>query len=130
MLDTHSLLFTIVASIVMAFIFGLMAKLARLPALVGYLIAGMMLGPHTPGLEADQNLASQLAEIGIILLMFGVGLHFSIKDLMRVRKVVVPCALIQLCVISSMGAWFLLNRTGVALAEAIAFGVSISAARF
>ncbi len=76
-----SLLTTIIASIVTAFVFGMVAKKLRLPAIFGYLLAGIAIGPYTPGFVADVALAKQLAEIGIILLMFGVGLHFSIRDL-------------------------------------------------
>ena len=79
------LITTIVAGFVLAFIFGTIANRFKLPPLVGYLIAGILVGPYTPGYVADQSLALELAEIGVILLMFGVGLHFSIKDLMSVR---------------------------------------------
>ena len=76
------LISTIVGGLVLAFIFGAFAHRLRMPPLVGYLIAGVLVGPHTPGYVADQSLAPELAEIGVILLMFGVGLHFSLKDLM------------------------------------------------
>jgi monovalent cation:H+ antiporter-2, CPA2 family len=90
------LLTTIIASIVLAFGFGMIAKAMRLPAIFGYLLAGVAIGPHTPGFVADVALAKQLAEIGIILLMFGVGLHFSIKDLIDSRKIALPGALVPL----------------------------------
>ncbi|MGY8639351.1 cation:proton antiporter, partial [Bradyrhizobium sp. 14AA] len=71
--------------LVLAFIGGMVAQRLRLPPLVGYLLAGVLVGPYTPGFVGNSELAGQLAEIGVILLMFGVGLHFSIKDLMAVR---------------------------------------------
>ena len=77
------LIATIVAGLGLAFIFGALANRFRVPPLVGYLIAGVLVGPNTPGFVADQSLALELAEIGVILLMFGVGLHFSLKDLCR-----------------------------------------------
>ncbi len=87
------LITTIVVGLVLAFALGFSAHRLRLPPLVGYLLAGVFVGPFTPGFVADTNLAGQLAEIGVILLMFGVGLHFSIRDLMAVRGIAVPGAL-------------------------------------
>ena len=87
----------------MAFAGGFLAIKLRLPPLVGYLLAGVAIGPFTPGFVGDQELASQLAEIGVILLMFGVGLHFSIKDLMAVRKIAIPGALGQIAVATVLG---------------------------
>jgi CPA2 family monovalent cation:H+ antiporter-2 len=89
------LIATIVLGIGLAFVFGTIANRLRVSPLVGYLLAGVAIGPFTPGFVADQNLALQLAEIGVILLMFGVGLHFSTKDLMSIRGVVIPGALVQ-----------------------------------
>jgi monovalent cation:H+ antiporter-2, CPA2 family len=86
------LIATIVAGLVLAFVGGLLANRLRLPPLVGYLLAGVAIGPFTPGFVADTDLAAQLAEIGVILLMFGVGLHFSIGDLLAVRRIAVPGA--------------------------------------
>jgi monovalent cation:H+ antiporter-2, CPA2 family len=83
-------------SLVYALVGGYIASRLRLPPLVGYLIAGIIVGPFTPGFVADRKLAPQLAEIGVILLMFGVGLHFSIRDLLAVRKIAVPGALVQI----------------------------------
>ena len=80
------LIITLAAALGLALVLGFVAVRARLPALVGYLLAGVLLGPYTPGFVADVPLAQQLAEIGVMLLMFGVGLHFSIDDLMSVRK--------------------------------------------
>src|SRR3990170_2184871 len=98
-----SLIATIVAGIGLAFIFGAIANRLRIPPLVGYLFAGALVGPHTPGFVADQALASQLAELGVILLMFGVGLHFSLKDLLSVRAIAVPGAVVQIAVATALG---------------------------
>src|SRR5919199_1039846 len=92
------LIATIVAGLVLAFGLGFLAHRLRLPPLVGYLLAGVLVGPFTPGFVGDTNLAGQLADIGVILLMFGVGLHFSIGDLMAVRWIAVPGALAQMAV--------------------------------
>ncbi|TIT30516.1 MAG: sodium:proton antiporter, partial [Mesorhizobium sp.] len=81
------LIATIVAGLGLAFIFGALANRFRIPPLVGYLVAGVLVGPNTPGFVADASLATELAEIGVILLMFGVGLHFSLKDLLSVRAI-------------------------------------------
>src|ERR671916_1576895 len=98
-----SLIATIVAGLGLAFIFGLIAQRLRLSPLVGYLVAGVLIGPFTPGYVADQTLAPQLAELGVILLMFGVGLHFSLSDLMSVRAIAVPGALGQMTVVTLLG---------------------------
>src|SRR5439155_5917225 len=90
------LITTIVAGLVLAFIFGAIANRFKMPPLVGYLVAGVLVGPHSPGFVADQTLASQLADIGVILLMFGVGLNFSLVDLLSVRAVAIPGALVRL----------------------------------
>lgn len=111
----------------LAFILGLVATRVRLPPLVGYLIAGVAVGPFTPGFVADADLASQFAEIGVILLMFGVGLHFSIRDLLAVRKIALPGAVAQIGVATAMGVglgvWW-----GWPLGEGIVFGVALSVA--
>ncbi|RZK88338.1 MAG: sodium:proton antiporter, partial [Methylobacterium sp.] len=93
----------IALGLVIAFLFGMLAQRLRLPPLVGYLVAGIAIGPFTPGFVGDQKLAGQLAEIGVILLMFGVGLHFSIKDLMAVRTIALPGAVVQIAVATAMG---------------------------
>src|SRR5688572_4926948 len=85
-----ALISTLAGAFVLAFALGFLAIRVRLPPLVGYLLAGVLIGPFTPGFVADTTLAPQLAEIGVILLMFGVGLHFSIPDLMAVRKIALP----------------------------------------
>ena len=91
-----ALISTIAVGLIYALIGGYIASWLRLPPLVGYLLAGIAEGPFTPGFVADAKLAPQLAEIGVILLMFGVGMHFSVRDLLAVRKVAVPGALIQI----------------------------------
>jgi CPA2 family monovalent cation:H+ antiporter-2 len=98
-----SLIATITIGLVLAFFGGLAAHRMRLPPLVGYLLAGVALGPFTPGFVGDANVASQLAEIGVILLMFGVGLHFSIKDLLAVRAIAIPGAVAQITVATASG---------------------------
>ena len=90
-----SLINTIAAGLGLALVFGFLAARLRLPALVGYLLAGVIIGPFTPGFVADAGIASQLAEIGVMLLMFGVGLHFHLKDLLAVRTIAIPGALGQ-----------------------------------
>ncbi|MBN8689435.1 MAG: cation:proton antiporter [Armatimonadetes bacterium] len=104
-----------------------MAVRFRLPALVGYLVAGMAIGPFTPGIVADSGIAQQLAEIGVSLLMFGVGLHFSIKDLWSVRKVALPGAICQILVASLLGM-FAIQSWGLSLASGLVFGLSLSIA--
>jgi hypothetical protein len=90
------LIATIVIGLTLAFAFGAVAQRPRVSPLVGYLLAGIAVGPNTPGFVADQSLANELAEIGIILLMFGVGLHFSLKDLLSVRAIAIPGAIAQI----------------------------------
>ncbi|MDH4465749.1 MAG: cation:proton antiporter [Acidovorax sp.] len=124
---TVSLIETIAAALGLALVFGFVAVRMRLPALVGYLLAGVLLGPFTPGFVADAAMASQLAEIGVMLLMFGVGLHFSWDDLLAVRKIAVPGAIVQMVVATGMGM-------GVALwwgwepGGALVFGLALSVA--
>ena len=98
------LIATIAAGLMLAFVFGLIAQRLRIQPLVGYLLAGVMVGPYTPGFTADPALATELAEIGVILLMFGVGLHFSLKDLLSVAKIAIPGAVGQIAVATLMGA--------------------------
>ena len=90
------LITTIAAALGLALVLGFLAARVKLPALVGYLVAGVVIGPFTPGFVADTGLAGELAEIGVMLLMFGVGLHFSFADLMAVRKIAVPGAVVQM----------------------------------
>ncbi|WP_232302598.1 cation:proton antiporter domain-containing protein [Elstera litoralis] len=121
------LISTIVGGLVLAFIFGALAHRLRLPPLVGYLFAGVLVGPHTPGFVADQNLAPELAEIGVILLMFGVGLHFSLKDLLSVRGIAVPGALAQIALATLMG-WGLGSLMGWPIGGSLVFGLALSVA--
>ncbi len=123
----YTLIHTLVSCIVIAFIFGMVAKKLNLPSIFGYLLAGVVLGNHTPGFVADIGLAQQLAEIGIILLMFGVGLHFSIKDLLHVRKIALPGALFQMLVATVAGA-LIITFTDFDLTSGILFGFSLSVA--
>jgi CPA2 family monovalent cation:H+ antiporter-2 len=117
----------LVAGFVLAFILGAIAHRFRLPPLVGYLVAGILVGPHTPGYVADQSLAPELAEIGVILLMFGVGLHFSVKDLWSVRAVALPGAIVQMAVATALG-WGLAAMMGWSLGGGIVFGLALSVA--
>jgi len=93
-----SLIETIAVSLAFAFVGGFVAVRLRLPPLVGYLLAGIVVGPFTPGFVADVKLAPQLAEIGVMLLMFGVGMHFSVRDLLAVRGIAVPGAIAQIVI--------------------------------
>ncbi len=121
------LIITLAAALGLSLVLGFAAARLGLPALVGYLLAGVLLGPHTPGFVADLDLAAQLAEIGVMLLMFGVGLHFSVQDLMGVRKIAVPGAVVQIAVATAMGAG-LATWWGWSAAGALVFGISLSVA--
>lgn len=121
------LIATIVGGLVLAFLLGTLAQRLRVSPLVGYLIAGVLAGPFTPGYVADPALAGELAEIGVILLMFGVGLHFSMKDLLSVRAIAIPGALAQIGCATALGmalAWGL----GWNLGGALVFGLALSVA--
>ena len=122
-----SLIATVVAGLGLAFIFGALANRLRLSPLVGYLVAGVIIGPFTPGYVADQELAPQLAEIGVILLMFGVGLHFSLPDLLAVRAIAVPGAIGQITIVTALGAG-LAHLLGWSLGSGIVFGLALSVA--
>jgi CPA2 family monovalent cation:H+ antiporter-2 len=121
------LIATIAVSFVCAAVLGYIADRLRLPPLVGYLMAGIFLGPITPGFIADAGLAGQLAEMGVILLMFGVGLHFSAADLLAVRGVAVPGAIAQIAVATLLGCG-LAELWGWSLGAGIVFGLSLSVA--
>mgnify|MGYP005849950745 CR=1 FL=1 len=121
------LISTLVVGLVLAFSFGLVAQRLRLPPLIGYLVAGIAIGPFTPGFVADQGVANQLAEIGVILLMFGVGLHFSLQDLLSVRAIAIPGALAQALVATPLGmmvGWW----QGWPPAAGLVFGIALSVA--
>ncbi len=107
----------------LALIFGYLANLLKMPPLMGYLIAGILIGPSTPGFQADMGLATQLAEIGVMLLMFGVGLHFSLQDLMSVRKIAIPGAIFQILAAVVLGGAVALFW-GWSIEAALVFGLS------
>ena len=121
------LIATIAVGLSAAFVGGLIAHRLRLPTLIGYLLAGVAVGPFTPGFVADTHLAPQLAEIGVILLMFGVGNHFSIGDLLAVRRIALPGAIGQVAVATSLG--FALTRIwGWDIGAGLVFGLALSVA--
>jgi CPA2 family monovalent cation:H+ antiporter-2 len=122
-----SLITTIAAALGFGLLFGMLAIRLKLPALVGYLAAGVLIGPATPGFVADVQLASQLAEIGVMLLMFGVGLHFSLGDLLDVKKIALPGALLQIGVATAMGIG-LAHWWGWSLGAGLVFGLALSVA--
>ena len=122
-----SLITTLAAGFGLALILGFIAARLKLPALVGYLLAGIAIGPATPGFVADAQIASQLAEVGVMLLMFGVGLHFSVDDLMAVRKIALPGAVVQMAVATALGAG-VATFWGWSLGSALVFGISLSVA--
>lgn len=122
-----SLITTLAAGFGMALVLGFAAERLRLPALVGYLVAGIIIGPATPGFVADTGIASQLAEIGVMLLMFGVGLHFSLGDLMAVKRIALPGAVVQMSIATVLGmlaAWW----WGWHWGSGLIFGLSLSCA--
>lgn len=126
---THDtpLIATIAIGLGLAFLFGLLAQRLRLPLIAGYLFAGVMIGPFTPGYVADTEIAAELAEMGVILLMFGVGLHFSLRDLMSVRAIAIPGALGQIACAVAFGAgaaWLM----GWSVGAGLIFGLSLSVA--
>jgi CPA2 family monovalent cation:H+ antiporter-2 len=121
------LIATIVTGLALAFVFGALAHRLRISPLVGYLVAGIAIGPFTPGFVADQSLANELAEIGVILLMFGVGLHFSIKELWAVSHIAVPGAVVQIAVATLLGAG-LAHSFGWSAGAGLVFGLALSVA--
>ena len=122
-----SLITTIAAALGFGLLFGFIATRLKLPALVGYLAAGILIGPATPGFVADSALAAQLAEIGVMLMMFGVGLHFSLEDLWEVRKVALPGAILQIAAATGMGM-ALAHFWGWSLGGGLVFGLALSVA--
>lgn len=121
------LIATIVVGLCLAFLFGAIANRLRISPLVGYLLAGVLCGPYTPGFVADQELTLQLAEIGVILLMFGVGLHFSVKELLSVKAIAVPGALAQIFAATALGTGLGLI-IGWDLTGSVVFGLALSTA--
>jgi CPA2 family monovalent cation:H+ antiporter-2 len=123
----HTLITTIVVALVLAFVFGVVAQRLRFSPLVGYLVAGVLISPFTPGYVADQGIANELAEIGVILLMFGVGLHFSLEDLLSVGRIAIPGAIAQIASATALGmglAWWL----GWSMSAGLVFGLALSVA--
>ncbi|HWT14812.1 MAG TPA: YbaL family putative K(+) efflux transporter [Patescibacteria group bacterium] len=122
-----SLITTLAAGFSVALVLGFLAERIKVPALVGYLVAGIIIGPGTPGFVADVHLASQLSEIGVMLLMFGVGLHFSLNDLLAVKRIAVPGAVVQMSLATVLGmavAWW----WGWSWGAGLIFGLSLSCA--
>nr|WP_171525267.1 MULTISPECIES: cation:proton antiporter [unclassified Acinetobacter] len=111
----------------MALVFGYIAARLRLPPLMGYLIAGVIISPNTPGIVADIHLANQLAELGVMFLMFGVGMHFSLNDLMQVRRIALPGAILQIAVATLLGVGVSM-MWGWSFGSALIFGLSLSCA--
>jgi monovalent cation:H+ antiporter-2, CPA2 family len=122
-----TLISTIAVGLGLALVFGFLAARLRLPPLVGYLIAGIVIGPATPGFVADVELSAQLAEIGVMLLMFGVGLHFSIDDLLSVRRIALPGAIVQIAAATLMGM-AVTKLWGWTLPAGFVFGLALSVA--
>ncbi|MBT0719100.1 Kef family K(+) transporter [Rosenbergiella epipactidis] len=125
--STTPLITTLVGGLVLAFLLGMLANRLRISPLVGYLLAGVLAGPFTPGFVADTNLAPELAELGVILLMFGVGLHFSLKDLMSVKSIAIPGAIAQIIVATLLGMG-LSSLLGWPLISGLVFGLCLSTA--
>ena len=123
----HALITTIASGFGLALIFGFVAEKIGIPALVGYLLAGIAISPSTPGYAGDLVIAAQLSEIGVMLLMFGVGLHFSIADLLAVKKIAVPGAIFQMLIATCLGA-VVASYWGWDVWAAIVFGISLSCA--
>jgi CPA2 family monovalent cation:H+ antiporter-2 len=121
------LITTLAAALGLALLLGFVATRLRLPAIVGYLIAGIVLGPATPGYVADLQIAGQLAEIGVMLLMFGVGLHFALDDLLAVRKIALPGAIVQMTAATALGIG-VSSLWGWSLGAGLVFGLSLSVA--
>jgi CPA2 family monovalent cation:H+ antiporter-2 len=126
-MEQQGLITTLVAAIVLAFLFGFVASRLRLSPIVGYLLAGVAVGPHTPGFTADLDLALQLSEIGVILLMFGIGLKISMEDIWAVRWIAVPSSLLQSALVAVVGAGVGI-ALGMDIMEASVLGVSLSVA--
>ncbi|RZL35453.1 MAG: sodium:proton antiporter [Rubrivivax sp.] len=126
--DGMTLISTLAAAFGLALVLGLLAQWARLPALVGYLLAGVLIGPHTPGFVGDVHLAQQLSEVGVMLLMFGVGLHFSVGDLMSVKGIALPGALVQMAAATAMGGGLAHAWWGWDLMASLIFGLALSVA--
>ena len=127
MLHSTPLITTIATALGLALVLGFLAARLKIPPLVGYLLAGILIGPFTPGFVADTAIAGELAEIGVMLLMFGVGLHFSLDDLLEVRKIALPGAILQIVVATALGA-VVATAWGWGLGAALVFGLALSVA--
>lgn len=127
MIHNLPLVTTIATALGLALIFGFIAVRIKIPALVGYLFAGVLIGPFTPGFAANSAIAAELAEIGVMLLMFGVGLHFSLDDLLKVRKIAIPGAALQITVSTVLGAT-LASTWGWGFGAGLVFGLALSVA--
>jgi monovalent cation:H+ antiporter-2, CPA2 family len=121
------LITTIAASLGLAMIMGYLAARMKMPPMAGYLLAGIIIGPATPGFVVNVALAGQLAEVGVMLLMFGVGLHFSVDDLLAVRRIAIPGAILAMCASTALGIGLAL-LWGWAPGAAIVFGLALSVA--
>lgn len=127
MAHSTNLILTLTAALGAALVLGLVTHRFKLSPIVGYLIAGVLIGPFTPGFVAHTELASELAEVGVILLMFGVGLHFHIEELLAVRKIAIPGALVQIAVATTLG-WLLTDSFGWSVRAGLVFGLAVSVA--
>ena len=125
--EEYALLISLSVSLIVALAFGLVTQKLKLSPIVGYLLAGFVLGPHTPGIEGDPEIALQFAEIGVALLMFGVGLHFDLRDLLAVKNIAIPGAVGQITVATALGALGAISL-GWPTAESIVIGIAISVA--
>src|SRR5574343_564595 len=121
------LITTLAAGFGIALALGFIAERLKFPALVGYLVAGILIGPATPGFVADIHIAAQLSEIGVMLLMFGVGLHFSLADLLAVKRIAVPGAVVQMTVAALLGMAVSMSW-GWSWVEGLVFGLCLSTA--
>lgn len=122
-----SLIDIIAVGLSLAFVLGALAQRLKLSPLVGYLVAGICVGPFTPGFVADQQIANQLSELGVMLLMFGVGLHFSLEDLLEVKAIAIPGALVQIAAATLLG-WGLAWTMGWPMVQGVVFGLALSVA--
>ncbi len=121
------LILTLTGGLTAALALGFLTHKLKLSPIVGYLLAGVIVGPHSPGFVADENIAAQCAEIGVILLMFGVGLHFHLKDLLAVRTLAIPGAIVQIAVATGLGA-VITRAFGWSWSAGIVFGMAIAVA--
>jgi CPA2 family monovalent cation:H+ antiporter-2 len=122
-----TLISTIAAAFGLALVFGFIAEKIKVPALVGYLLAGIVISPNTPGYVGDIEIAAQLSEIGVMLLMFGVGLHFSLNDLLAVKRIAVPGAIVQMTVATVLGTIMAMSW-GWTFGSGLVLGLSLSCA--